>query len=107
MNPSEITCDIHGEAYVFYAGWVDYNCTLGSYHCPACVDENMRAEEEYDQAVANTPPADPTDRAAWYARRDARLSLVATEEGDRRMAEHVALVRSMQSTFRFDHPLSV
>lgn len=107
MNPYEITCDIHTDVAFVFVDAVDYNCTVGRFECPACRQEYEDGEAEYDRIMLNVPPSDPTDRAAWYARRDAQMSFDETARLDREHDAHVALVREMQSTFRHDHPLSI
>ncbi len=107
MNPNEITCSIHTATQYTYSDHVDYNCTVGSYRCADCDAEYWEQEAEYDRIAANVTPSDPTDRAAWYARRDARLALTETAAADQLLEDHENLIREMQATFRHDHALSI
>lgn len=104
MNPNEITCEIHNESLT-YTSYTDYNCTEGSYRCASCDIAYEAQEEEYDHITANIAPADPTDRAAWYARREANIDYLESQRLDNAMADHVALIHEMQATFSHDHPL--
>lgn len=93
MNPNEITCEIHGTAFVFDPNRVDYNCTLGCYECPAC-----RAELD-DEPYYEEVPGDPTDRAAYFAHME---RVAASREVE---PQRFSLVEAMRGAFKHDHPL--
>lgn len=67
----------------------------------------QRRGEPEDDEYYDEIPGDPTDRAAWYSRRDARLAVEETAAADRQLEARLDLVRAMQSTFRHDHPLTL